>query len=142
MKISTQDDFKLPPEDLLLGTVKEILDEGVQPNPFKPGKNRHRVKIMWTLSLPDGTTMEQPDWLTFSLHPKATLYKVVKALRGGIIPKGEYELSDFVGEKAMVQPEHYLSKTGQKRSRIAAYYPAPNGHGVVITDNDLPDNLR
>ena len=146
MKITTTDDFKLPPEDLLVGTLKEIKDEGVQPNPFKPGETRHRVILTWTLPLPDGTTTEQWDWHTFSLHTKARLFKAVRALKGGTAPKGEIELDDFIGCKAKVQIEHYQSK-GQTRAKIVGYYPvpadpAPNIHGVVTTDDDLPENLR
>ena len=140
MKITTQPDFKLPPEDLLTGVLKEIHDEGIQPDPFSPGKTRHQVRMAWTLQLPDGTTTEQWAWLTFSLHPKAKLFKAVRALLGGVDPKGEIELDDLIGKAAKVQIEHYSSK-GKTRSRIVAYYPL-RVHGADITDDDLPENLR
>lgn len=75
-----------------------------------------------------------------SLNEKAQLYKVVRALLGKK-PNGVIELEDLKGKSCLVDIEHYQSK-GQQRSKITSYATAPNSHGVCITEDDLPENLR
>src|SRR5262245_33665957 len=130
--------FQLPPEGLFVATLSRIDDEGPTPDPFNPGKERHRVKLIWTINLPDGTTTDLWDWFSASLHTKARLYKAVKALIGKT-PRagGIVELDTLVGRSCRIQVEHYESKNGP-RAKVATYLAASNSniHGVAIDDDD------
>lgn len=150
MKIIPQQDFELPPEGLLVGTLKKIEDLGVQPDPFNPGKTRHQIKTVFALDLGEGKTVDQNAWFNYSkeIRSKNKLYKLIRALEGGKDPKPgtQIELDDYLGRQLKLQIEYYKVK-GQTRSRPVGYYPIKaagpgNGHGPEITDEDLPENLR
>jgi hypothetical protein len=150
LKLTTKDgDFRLPPEELLVATLHQFDDLGVQPDPFNPGKTRHQVHLIWDIQLPDGTLTPQHVWVRATLHSKATLRKIVKALNGGVDVQGEVVIDSFIGCKCRVEIEHYDSK-GQKRSRIVRYLPLKSaGAPAKVTPThhdakteDLPEFLR
>ena len=124
MKLSTSQNFQLPPEGTHTATFVGFEDKGEQPDPFDPGKLRHQVQL--TFSIPgDGGPLKQHAWLTASLHEKATLFKVVRALLGRR-PSGTVDLNELVGKSCQVEIEHYTNFKGKPRSRITGYSPAPD----------------
>src|SRR5690242_3705988 len=100
--------YKIPDEGSHIGTLVDVEDKGLQPNPFQKDKNgqpklRHQAVLDW--ELPDGSKLRE--WQTVSLHEKANLTKVVKALTG-TTPSDEEEvdLTNLVGEKCRLEIEH------------------------------------
>jgi hypothetical protein len=116
--------YQLPPEGTYTATLIAVTDEGVRQNPFKPGKDQHRIKLVFRLTLPDGSTVELYVWVTLSVHEKATLYEIVHALTGGI-PADDVDVESLIGLACVLDVEHYTNRTGQPRARACGYRPCP-----------------
>src|SRR5262249_26222493 len=117
--------YKKIPEGSHVGTLTKVEDLGEQPDPFKPGEKRHQLRFYWTTD--EGDISE---WVNFpptaTLHEKAGITKVVRALSGGLIPPGALKILDLVGKKCRLEIEHRAKKSdrfGERFPRIVAHFP-------------------
>jgi hypothetical protein len=84
--------YKIPNEGCHTGTLSNVEDKGWQANPFqkdKDGQPKLRHQALFTWGLDDGSKVTE--FVTVSLHEKANLTKVVRALTG-TTPSGNDEL--------------------------------------------------
>jgi len=141
MKVTVNSDnqYRLPPEGSVIGTVKAIVDDGMRPNPFREGELQHRAHIIWTIFTENGP-VEFFDWVTVSLHKKARLTQAVRVLLGRKL-SGEIELDDLIGKSARLEIGHY-TVNGKTRAKAVSYSTAKNIRGLDVTDDGLPENLE
>lgn len=117
------------------GTLAAVHDEGLKPNMFQKDENgqpklRHQISLEWTLE--DGARIRE--WQTLSLHDKANLTKVVKALTGRI-PNEDFEVTALVGLKCRLEIEHRPGRDNKLWPRIAGHFAANT------KTEDLPADL-
>lgn len=116
--------YQIATEGSHTGTLAEVEDKGLQPNPFQKDTNglpkmRHQVVLVWTLE--DGATIKE--WQTLSLHEKANLPGIVKALTGSIPQEDdEVDLEDLIGEQCRLEIEHQRGRDGKMWPRIAGHF--------------------
>jgi hypothetical protein len=107
---------KLPEAGIHKARIIAIEDLGIEPDPNKPGKTRHRLKLIFEFE--DGST--QWKWVTATLGYRSTFRPIVEALLGGI-PE-VLEISDLIGRDCEIRIERYVSKD-VPRSRVTEVRP-------------------
>jgi len=121
MRIVASGKNGLPAEGEHTATLIEYEDLGIQPNPFNPGTERQRIKLVFQL---EGGS-KQFHWATPTLHPMSKFYELATALLR-VNPPEALEMDDLVGRSCLVSIEHFRDLKGQQRSKIVDVRRLPN----------------
>ena len=90
--------FQQASDGLHAGVLADVEDLGVQINPFD-GEQKHKVRLIYLVDELDSETgqpLQISQFCTLSLHEKAILYQVFKALTGSY-PVEDQEIDDLIG---------------------------------------------
>jgi len=136
VNVASENNYQLPPEEMYVVTLLAVTDGGI--SKFNP--ELKRVKLEWEILLVKKKVV-QFDYQTVSLHPKATLSKIARALKVTLPASGQVDLETWVGKKCRIQIEHYDGQDGTKKAKVSAYWPVTagvNDHGLEVNDDDVP----
>ena len=135
--------YKIPNEGCHTGTLTNVEDKGWQPNPFQKDQDgqprlRHQVLLEWQLE--DDSKVKE--FQTLSLHEKANLTKVVRALTG-TTPSGndEMDLTNLIGESCRLEIEHRRARDGKVWPRVVGHFALPKNGDSGSTENDAPEGF-
>jgi hypothetical protein len=116
--------FSPPPAGSHVARVDQVLDLGLQKNPFK-GTEERKVKIRFELPnelMSDGKPHVVSKFLTVSLHEKASLRKVIKGILGRDLTKKEddegYDIFQILGKSCLVTLIHKAGKDNSVNANI------------------------
>lgn len=121
------------PEGAHRAVCVDIIDQGMKPNPFKPGTSQHKVDVAWQIeeTREDGKRFVVYKRYTASLSDKANLRHDLEGWRGRPFTADElagFDLESIIGANCILNVVHKPSKDGTKTyANVAAVMPLMKG---------------
>jgi hypothetical protein len=119
MARKTASEFERAPEGTQQGVCVEVVDLGLHPNPYQPGKRQHKVLVMWQLmaETTQGHRHTVAKRYTLSLDDRAVLRHDLESWRGQAFTAQEldgFDLMTVIGANALLNVQHKSSGDGAK----------------------------
>lgn len=142
VQIDNRKDFEAIAEMIQPGVLADIVDLGMQPNPFKNGAMQHKVRFVWIVAEEDSEGRQKRvfERFTLSLNEKATLRKRIKEIRGRDLnaeesaPGASFDIETLVGsQRVLVLTQEDAKKPGDKPFiKVTATMPSKKGQTVTV----------
>jgi len=87
----------------------DVIDKGMHPNKFNPGKDQHKIDIAWQIDerRDDGKPYLVYKRYTLSLHEKATLRHDLESWRGApFMPDAGFDVESIIGANCLINIQH------------------------------------
>jgi hypothetical protein len=123
--------FTPAPEGVHQAVAVDVIDQGMKPNPFKPGSQQHKIDIAWQISerRDDGKPYLVYKRYTLSLNEKATLRHDLESWRGKPFTRDEelgFDVESIIGANCLVNIQHKQSSDGSKTfANVISVMPLP-----------------
>jgi hypothetical protein len=121
------------PEGTHQGVCVDVIDLGLLPDTFNPGKVKHKVNIVWQIdeSRDDGKRHQLYKRYTLSLNEKATLRKDLESWRGRVFTLDEemgFDVEKLMGANCLLNVQHKKSVDGTRTyANVIAVMPLIKG---------------
>jgi len=126
--------FTPAPEGTHQAVCVDVIDKGMQPNPFKDGALQHKVDLAWQIGelRDDGKRFVIYKRYTASLNEKATLRHDLESWRGKPFTAAElkgFDLESVIGANCLLNVVHRASQSDASRiyANVAAVMPLLKG---------------
>lgn len=111
--------FTPAPEGVHQAVAVDVIDQGMKPNPFKPGSQQHKIDIAWQIAerRDDGKPYLVYKRYTLSLNEKATLRHDLESWRGKPFTREEemgFDVESIIGANCLINIQHKKSSDGTK----------------------------
>jgi hypothetical protein len=111
--------FTPAPEGVHQAVAVDVIDQGLKPNPFKPGTQQHKIDIAWQIAerRDDNKPYLVYKRYTLSLNEKATLRHDLESWRGKPFTRDEemgFDVESIIGANCLVNIQHKKSSDGSK----------------------------
>jgi hypothetical protein len=146
--------FTPAPEGVHQAVAVDVIDQGMKPNPFKPGTEQRKIDIAWQIDevREDGKRFVVYKRYTLSLNEKATLRHDLESWRGR--PFTDVELAGFdvesiIGANALINVQHKKNADGTRTyANVMTVTPlikgmvkiTPHGYARKTEDNIYGDS--
>lgn len=129
------------PEGTHQAVCVDVIDKGMQPNPFKDGALQHKIDIAWQIDelRDDGKRFVVYKRYTLSLNEKATLRHDLESWRGRKFTRDEemgFDVESVIGANCLINVQH---KSGTKDpnktfANVAAVMALPRGMSKLTAE--------
>lgn len=125
-------DFVNAPEGLQQAVCVDVVDLGVEKNPFNE-REQHKIRIVWESEYthPEkGTPLTVAKKYTLSLHEKAKLRSDLEAWKGRRLSAEElkgFEVEHMLGENCQLQVVQNVGQDGKTYANVNAIVPVGRG---------------
>ena len=125
-------DFTPAPEGLHQAVCVDVVDLGMQDNPFQPGQKRRRVRIVWQINelMENGDRFTASRIFTNSLNEQGALRPFLEAWRGRRFTPEElrgFDLEKLIGANCQLQVIHKPRQEGGVFANVQTALPLIKG---------------
>jgi len=125
-------DFTPAPEGLHQAVCVDVVDLGMQDNPFQPGQKRRRGRIVWQIDelMDSGERFTASRVFTISLNEQGALRPFLEAWRGKRFTPEElrgFDLERLIGANCQLQIIHEPRREGGVFANVSNALPLPKG---------------
>lgn len=133
--------FTPAPEGTHQAVCVDVIDAGMHDNPFQPGKQQHKIDIVWQLNemRDDGQRYQAWKRYTLSLNEKAVLRHDLESWRGRPFTADElrgFDVAAVTGANCLINIVHRTSQTnpGRVYGNVASVMPLIKGMPKIAAD--------
>ena len=125
------------PQGVHQGVCVDVIDKGMQPNPFKPGTLQHKLDLAWQIeeTRDDGKRFTLFKRYTASLHEKASLRKDLESWRGRAFTREEemgFDVETIIGANCLINVQHKTNDAGKTYANVVAVMPLAKGMPKMV----------
>jgi hypothetical protein len=106
--------FTPAPEGVHQAVCVDVIDKGMHPNKFNPGKDQRKIDVAWQINerRDDGKPYLVYKRYTLSLNEKATLRHDLESWRGKAFTSDEergFDVETIIGHNCLINVQHNVS---------------------------------